>query len=93
VYEGLWFSPLKRALDAFLLSTNEHVSGEIRLTLHGGRPVVTGRRSDASLYDYNLATYDEGDTYDQRLAKGFVEIWGMPSRIASRRDQQLANGK
>jgi argininosuccinate synthase len=93
VYEGLWFSPLKRALDAFLLSTNEHVSGQIRMTLHGGRPVVTGRRSDASLYDYNLATYDEGDTYDQRLAKGFVEIWGMPSRIASRRDQQLATGQ
>ena len=93
VYEGLWFSPLKRALDAFLLSTNEHVSGDIRLTLHGGQAVVTGRRSDASLYDYNLATYDEGDTYDQRLAKGFVEIWGMPSRIASRRDQQLATGQ
>ncbi len=93
VYEGLWFSPLKRALDAFLLSTNEHVSGDIRMTLHGGQAVVTGRRSDASLYDYNLATYDEGDTYDQRLAKGFVEIWGMPSRIASRRDQQLATGQ
>ncbi|MDX6228934.1 MAG: argininosuccinate synthase [Frankiales bacterium] len=93
VYEGLWFSPLKRALDAFLLSTNEHVSGDIRMTLHGGRAVVTGRRSEASLYDYNLATYDEGDTYDQRLAKGFVEIWGMPSRIASRRDQQLATGQ
>jgi argininosuccinate synthase len=93
VYEGLWFSPLKRALDAFLLSTNEHVSGDIRMSLHGGRAVVTGRRSDASLYDYNLATYDEGDTYDQRLAKGFVEIWGMPSRIASRRDQQLASGQ
>ncbi len=93
VYEGLWFSPLKRALDAFLLSTNEHVSGDIRMTLHGGQAVVTGRRSDASLYDYNLATYDEGDTYDQRLAKGFVEIWGMPSRIASRRDQQRATGQ
>ncbi len=93
VYEGLWFSPLKRALDAFLDSTNEHVSGEVRLTLHGGRAVVSGRRSEASLYDYNLATYDEGDTYDQGLAKGFVEIWGMPSRIASRRDQHLATGQ
>jgi argininosuccinate synthase len=93
VYEGLWFSPLKRALDAFLESANQHVTGDVRLTLHGGRAVVTGRRSDASLYDYNLATYDEGDTYDQRLAKGFVEIWGMPSRIAARRDQQLATGQ
>ena len=93
VYEGLWFSPLKRALDAFLDSTSEHVSGEVRMTLHGGRAVVTGRRSDASLYDYNLATYDAGDTFDQRLAKGFVELWGMPSRIASRRDQRLATAQ
>ena len=86
VYEGLWFSPLKRALDAFLLSTNEHVSGDIRLTLHGGRAVVTGRRSDASLYDYNLATYDEGDTFDQSMARGFVYVHGLSSKLAARRD-------
>ena len=52
------------------------------MTLHGGRAVVTGRRSDASLYDFNLATYDTGDTFDQSLAKGFVELWGLPSKIA-----------
>ncbi|PZM89859.1 MAG: argininosuccinate synthase, partial [Actinobacteria bacterium] len=56
VYDGLWFSPLKRALDAFIEETQRYVSGEIRMTLHGGRAVVTGRRSEASLYDYNLAT-------------------------------------
>ncbi|MFL6178512.1 MAG: argininosuccinate synthase, partial [Actinomycetes bacterium] len=88
VYDGLWFSPLKRSLDAFLAESQKHVTGEIRMTLHGGRAVVTGRRSDESLYDFNLATYDTGDTYDQTLAKGFVQIWGMPSRIAARRDQQ-----
>jgi argininosuccinate synthase len=87
VYDGLWFSPLKRSLDAFLLESQRHVSGEVRMTLHGGRAVVTGRRSDESLYDFNLATYDTGDTYDQTLAKGFVQVWGMPSRIAARRDQ------
>jgi argininosuccinate synthase len=88
VYDGLWFSPLKRSLDGFMAESQKHVTGEIRMTLHGGRAVVTGRRSDESLYDFNLATYDTGDTYDQSLAKGFVQIWGMPSRIAARRDQQ-----
>jgi len=63
----------------------------VRLTLHGGRAVVTGRRSDASLYDYNLATYDAGDVFDQSLAKGFVELWGLPSKIAARRDARLAD--
>jgi argininosuccinate synthase len=92
VYDGLWFSPLKYALDSFVASTQEHVSGDIRMTLHGGQAVVTGRRSDASLYDFDLATYDEGDTYDQSLAKGFVEIWGMPSRIAAERDQRTSRG-
>jgi len=90
VYDGLWFSPLKHALDAFIDSSQRHVSGEIRMTLHGGRAVVTGRRSPASLYDYKLATYDAEDTFDQTLAKGFVELWGLPSRIAAARDQRLA---
>jgi argininosuccinate synthase len=88
-YDGLWFSPLKRSLDTFVESAQRHVSGEIRLVLHGGRAVVTGRRSDASLYDFGLATYDEGDEFDQSLAKGFVELWGLPSRLAARRDQRL----
>jgi argininosuccinate synthase len=90
VYDGLWFSPLKRALDAFVDETSVNVSGDIRMVLHGGRAVVTGRRSDASLYDYNLATYDADDTFDQRLAKGFVDLWGMPSRIAAQRDKRLS---
>ncbi|MBF6066170.1 argininosuccinate synthase [Nocardia terpenica] len=86
VYDGLWFSPLKRALDAFVQSTQEHVSGEIRMVLHGGNVVVNGRRSAESLYDFNLATYDEGDTFDQSLAKGFVQIHGLSSKVAARRD-------
>ncbi|HEY8373484.1 MAG TPA: argininosuccinate synthase [Pseudonocardiaceae bacterium] len=86
VYDGLWFSPLKEALDTFVAKTQEHVSGDIRLVLHGGRAVVTGRRSEQSLYDFNLATYDEGDTFDQSLAKGFVQLWGLPSKIAAKRD-------
>jgi argininosuccinate synthase len=89
VYDGLWFSPLKRALDEFVRSSQEHVTGEIRLVLHGGTATVTGRRSDASLYDFHLATYDAEDAFDQSLAKGFVELWGLPSKIAAKRDQRL----
>jgi argininosuccinate synthase len=86
VYDGLWFSPLKRALDAFIAETQRKVTGEIRLVLHGGQAVVTGRRSGESLYDFNLATYDEGDTFDQSLAKGFVQLHGLSSKVAARRD-------
>jgi argininosuccinate synthase len=92
VYDGLWFSPLKRALDVFIDEASRHVTGEVRMTLQGGRAVVTGRRSPASLYDYSLATYDSEDTFDQTFAKGFVELWGLPSRIASARDERMESG-
>ncbi|MBN1170795.1 MAG: argininosuccinate synthase [Micromonosporaceae bacterium] len=90
VYDGLWFSPLKRALEAFIEESQRHVSGEIRLAMHGGRAVVNGRRSEASLYDFSLATYDQGDQFDQSNAKGFIELFGLPSRQAARRDAELA---
>ncbi len=61
------------------------MTGDIRMTLHGGRAVVTGRRSPAALYDFGLATYDAGDTFDQSLAKGFIELWGLPSKLAAGR--------
>ncbi|MGR6318689.1 argininosuccinate synthase [Micromonospora soli] len=89
VYDGLWFSPLKKSLDAFIDDAQRHVSGEVRLSLHGGRAVVTGRRSEASLYDFGMATYDTGDTFDQSLAKGFVQLWGLPSRMAAARDARV----
>jgi len=85
VYEGLWFSDLKRSLDVFIDHTQKYVSGEIRLKLRGGRAVVTGRRSEQSLYDFNLATYDTGDSFDSSLAKGFIELWALPSKISARR--------
>ncbi|MEU9481533.1 argininosuccinate synthase [Streptomyces sp. NPDC048191] len=86
VYDGQWFSPLKRALDGFVDEAGRHVTGDIRMTLHGGRAVVTGRRSESSLYDFNLATYDTGDTFDQAAAKGFIDIHSLSSKIAARRD-------
>ncbi|MDN6844480.1 MAG: argininosuccinate synthase [Corynebacterium variabile] len=91
VYDGLWFSPLKRSLDAFVESTQEHVTGDIRLVLHNGSIQVNGRRSEESLYDFNLATYDTGDTFDQTLSKGFVELHGLSSKIANKRDRRFSN--
>jgi argininosuccinate synthase len=88
VYDGLWFSPLKRALDGFVDSSQAHVTGDVRLRLAAGSAVATGRRGGGSLYDFELATYDTGDAFDQSLAKGFVQLWGLPSRIAARRDQR-----
>ena len=88
VYDGLWYSPLKRALDTFVDSSQQHVTGDVRVRLHGGAAVATGRRGSGSLYDYHLATYDTGDTFDQSLAKGFVQLWGLPSRMAALRDQK-----
>lgn len=90
VYDGLWFSPLKRSLDAFIESTQEHVTGDIRLVLHNGAITVNGRRSEESLYDFNLATYDTGDTFDQTLSKGFVQLHGLSSKIANSRDRRFS---
>ncbi len=92
VYDGQWFSPLKRSLDAFVEDTQQFVSGDIRMTLHGGRAVVTGRRSEMSLYDFNLATYETGDSYDQSHARGFIEIYGMSARLATARDERVTGG-
>ncbi|WP_415644432.1 argininosuccinate synthase [Stackebrandtia soli] len=89
VYDGLWFSPLKTSLDAFIDDAQRFVSGDIRLKLHAGRATVTGRKSEASLYDFGLATYDEGDAFDQSLAKGFVELWSLPAKLASARDARF----
>ncbi len=88
VYDGQWFSPLKRSLDTFVEDTQKYVSGDIRMELHGGRATVTGRRSETALYDFNLATYDTGDTFDQSMARGFIEIFGLSSKVASGRDQR-----
>jgi argininosuccinate synthase len=88
VYDGLWFSPLRRALDAFMAEASRQVTGEVRLRLHGGRAVVTGRRSPAALYDFGLATYDTGDSFDQQMARGFTELWGLSAKIAAGRDRR-----
>ena len=90
-YDGLWFSPLHRSLEAFMTEASKHVTGDVRVRLQAGSAVVTGRRSPVALYDYGLATYDTGDVFDQSLAKGFVELWGLPTKVAAERDRNAAH--
>ncbi|OIO00042.1 argininosuccinate synthase [Candidatus Desantisbacteria bacterium CG_4_10_14_0_8_um_filter_48_22] len=81
VYYGLWYTPLKKALDAFVNETQKYVTGDVRVKLYKGTCAVAGRKSPYSLYNYKLATYDKGSTFDQKLAKGFIELWGLPYKI------------
>lgn len=92
VYDGQWFSPLKKSLDAFVDDTQYYVNGTIRMTLHGGRAVVTGRKTDSGLYDFNLATYETGDTFDQSHSRGFIEIYGLPAKMSAARDERFGRG-
>ena len=77
VYDGLWFSPLKEALDAFIDNSQRFVSGEVRLRCEANRCISVGRRSEMSLYDYGLATYDAADRFRHQDAEGFVRLWGQ----------------
>ena len=85
VYEGLWFSPLREAIDAFAGSSQDRVTGDVRLRFSAGACLVTGRRSPYSLYDTELATYDDGDTFAHEDAAGFVRLWGLPAKIWARK--------
>lgn len=80
VYYGLWYSPLREALDKFIESTQRKVNGDVRLKLYKGSCSVAGRRSPDSIYDQSLATYAEGDTFDHSAAEGFIKLWGLPFR-------------
>ena len=80
VYEGLWFSPLKQAIDAFAEGSAKDVTGEVRLRFAPSSCTPVGRRSPNTLYDFSLATYDDADAFDHSDASGFVKLWGLPSR-------------
>ena len=84
VYDGLWFSPLKAALDGFVAETQAAVTGEVRLELSPGRCQPTGRRADRPLYRPDLATYATGDAFDHDAGRGFVALWGLPARTWAR---------
>jgi argininosuccinate synthase len=81
VYDGLWFSPLKKALDAFIKETQAPVTGTVRVVLFKGQATVTGRTSPYSLYNEKLATYTDEDSFDHKAAVGFIKLWGLPTHI------------
>jgi argininosuccinate synthase len=83
VYDGLWFSPLRDALNAFVAETQTHVTGEVRIKLFKGASHVVGRKGPQQLYQLSLATYGNGDAFDQSAAAGFIKLWGMGVRTAS----------
>ncbi|HJR85419.1 MAG TPA: argininosuccinate synthase [Nitrososphaeraceae archaeon] len=94
VYSGLWFDPLREDLDKFIEATQNRVTGKVRMKLQNGSAKVVGRKSKNSLYRQTLATYASDSIFDQNLAKGFIELWGMETVIANKLSRDLpAKGK
>ncbi|TQR32529.1 argininosuccinate synthase [Brevibacillus brevis] len=81
IYEGLWFSPIRNAVQAFIEETQKHVTGVVRVKLHKGHAIVVGRTSASSLYSHELATYNAGDQFDHKAALGFIKLWGLPTKV------------
>lgn len=81
IYEGLWFSPLRTALEAFLKETQQYVNGTVRVKLFKGHAIIEGRKSPNSLYNEKLATYTKDDEFNHASAVGFIELWGLPTKV------------
>ena len=81
IYEGLWFSALKKNLDAYLIDNQKYVTGAVCLKLHKGNSIAVGRQSPYSLYNYDLATYEESDKFDHTQAEGFIQLFGMAHQL------------
>jgi len=92
IYNGLWFSGLRQDLAAYVASSQRYVTGTVRAKLFKGNCQIVGRKSPCSLYDYSLATYDQGDVFDQTAAPGFIHLWGLPVKIQARA-QSLFRGQ
>jgi len=90
VYDGLWFSPLRKALDAFVATTQELVSGEVRVRLQAGSAVVVGRRSEYALYAHALASYGVEDAFPHHAAEGFIKLAAMEVELAAARERKAA---
>jgi len=81
IYNGLWFTALRRDLAAYVVSSQKYVTGIVKVKLFKGNSSIVGRKSPTSLYDYSLATYDKGDAFDQSASPGFIHIWGLPAKV------------
>ncbi len=87
IYRGLWYSPLKEALDAFIDKTQESVTGTVRIKLFKGNAQIVGRSSKNSIYAPDLATYGSDDKFDHKAAEGFIYVWGLPTRVWSQKNR------
>lgn len=88
IYNGLWYSPLKAALDAFIQQTQERVTGTVRVKLFKGNAAIVGRKSSNSLYSPDLATYGAEDQFDHKAAEGFIYVWGLPTKVWSQKTRE-----
>ncbi len=91
VYYGLWYTPLREAIDAFVSETQKRVSGKVTVKLHKGSCQAVARTSERSLYQYELATYAAEDSFDQSASPGFIHIWGLPAQVAAQIDRDADN--
>ena len=91
VYYGQWFAPLKKALDGFIAATQTHVTGTVRMKFYKGNCTVVGRKSDFSVYDYALATYDKGDAFNHESSAGFIELFALPAKTWAQNRQLNAD--
>jgi argininosuccinate synthase len=89
VYNGLWFTPMRQAIDAFVGTMQAQVTGDVRLRLSKGECRVAGRRSPFALYDHSLATYEKGDRFDHTAAEGFIKLWGLPVETVARQSARI----
>lgn len=92
VYDGLWFSPLVKSLNAFIDNTQQTVNGVVRIKLHKGNLIVIGRKSPQSLYDYNLATYKDDDSFNHSASVGFIKVWSLPLAISAQINKDYKGG-
>ena len=87
-YNGLWFSPLRDALDAFVDKSQQTVTGTVKVKLYKANCTLAGRKSEYSLYDHGLATYDESDNFDHKAAPGFINLWALPVQVANKKKRE-----
>ena len=93
IYQGLWYSPLKEALEALIDKTQDRVTGTVRIKLFKGNAVIVGRCSDNSIYSPNLSTYGADDDFEHKAAEGFIYIWGLPTRVWAQKDKSVVTPK
>jgi len=89
VYDGLWYTPLREALDSFVQKTQEHINGSVKLKLYKGNIIIEGRQSPYSLYSEDFATFGEEEVYNQFDAEGFIKLFGLPLKVRSHMEKKI----